>query len=67
MLAKTSNLQTKVEAILRAKTFDLSNLANLVISIKFVLYKYSTKCVCNCSNNRRSLNKYFRVNVVCLL
>jgi len=40
MLAKTFDLRIEVEAILRAKTFNLNNLTNLVISIKFVLYKY---------------------------
>jgi len=35
MLAKTSNLRIEVEAILETKTFDLNNLANLVILIKF--------------------------------
>jgi len=40
MLAKTSNLRIEVEAILRAKTFNLSNLIDLVISIEFMLYKY---------------------------
>jgi len=35
MLAETSNLRTKVKAILKTKTFNLSNLANLVILVKF--------------------------------
>jgi len=36
MLAKTSNLRIKVEAILETKTFNLSNLINLIILVEFV-------------------------------
>jgi len=35
MLANTSNLQTKVETILETKTFNLNNLASLIILVKF--------------------------------
>jgi len=35
MLAKTFNLRTKVEVVLKTKIFNLSNLANLIILIKF--------------------------------
>jgi len=40
MLAKTFDLQIEIEAMLKARTFSLNNLASLVILIKFVLYKY---------------------------
>jgi len=35
MLANTSSLRTKVEAMLETKIFDLNNLTSLVILIKF--------------------------------